>query len=404
FFYRYFINDLGTRKLVFWNSQTVLPSGEILASPETTGFAKLANGFYAWRKQQDRGGVSIALIPVKWDFFITNTYLRNGFAMGRDIERNYDISLHAIGSQVKSLHGKSLFHIIEKANSVIPKNNMVAVWLRILAAIAVLLFLHLLANTTRSVKGLGWGVLVLAGSIIVLRAISYFFPFPLNFRQFELFDPTIYGSNVVFRSLGDLLINSLLFAWVILFIHYHLQDIKIDTGKPSGARRWLYLGVSLAVMLVAAYIGGDIIRSLVADSQISFDVINFFTLNIYSVTGFIVLCCIAMGYFLLSQVLLFFIRPCFERRSVIPFLALTVCGLVYLSFQLGKDYAAFRLFTLAWLLLYLFLLYTANLGLSIRKVASLRLIFWLFFFSVTITAVIVVENSKKELVSRKHYA
>jgi signal transduction histidine kinase len=404
FFYRYFINDIGTRKLVFWNSQTVLPSGEILASPETTGFAKLANGFYAWRKQQDRGGVSIALIPVKWDFFITNTYLRNGFAMGRDIERNYDISLHAIGSQVKSLHGKSLFHIIEKANSVIPKNNMAAVWLRILAAIAVLLFLHLLANTTRSVKGLGWGVLVLAGSIIVLRAISYFFPFPLNFRQFELFDPTIYGSNVVFRSLGDLLINSMLFAWVILFIHYHLQDIKIDTGKPSGARRWLYLGVSLAVMLVAAYIGGDIIRSLVADSQISFDVINFFTLNIYSVTGFIVLCCIAMGYFLLSQVLLFFIRPCFERRSVIPFLALTVCGLVYLSFQLGKDYAAFRLFTLAWLLLYLFLLYTANLGLSIRKVASLRLIFWLFFFSVTITAVIVVENSKKELVSRKHYA
>lgn len=403
FFYRYFVNDIGLHKLLFWNTQTVLPSEELIASADTSGFTKLENGFYVWRKKNHASGISIALIPVKWDFFITNTYLRNNFATGSDIERNYDISLQPAGSLVKSLHGNSLFYITEKANSVIAKNNLVAVWLRILAAICVLLFIHLLANAITAHKGLGRAVLMLLVTISILRAASYFFPFPLNFRQFELFDPSIFGSNVVNRSLGDLLINSILFAWVVLFIHYHLQDKKFTLENKQPAIKWIILSAACALMLAATFVAGDIIRGLVADSQISFDVINFFTLNIYSVTGFIVLCCIAMGYFLLSQVLLYFVRPFFSRTSAAPYLVMTIAGLIYLSFQLGKEYAGFRLFVLGWLLLYLLLLHGRNLGLSIRKVASLRLIFWLFFFSVTITAVIVVENGKKELVNRKHY-
>ncbi len=404
FFYRYFVNDIGMHNLLFWNTQTVLPSEELIASPDTSGFIQLENGYYVWRKANHASGISIALIPVKWDFFITNTYLRNNFATGSDIERNYDISLQPAGSLVKSLHGNPLFYITEKANSVIAKNNLVAVWLRILAAICVLLFIHLLANAITANKGLGRAVLMLVVTISILRATSYFFPFPLNFRQFELFDPSIYGSNVVFRSLGDLLINSILFAWVVLFIHYHLQDKIFTPDSKQPVLKWIILSAACALMLAATFVAGDIIRSLVADSQISFDVINFFTLNIYSVTGFIVLCCIAMGYFLLSQVVLYFVRPFFSRTSAAPYLVMTVAGLIYLSFQLGKEYAGFRLFVLGWLLLYLLLLYWRNLGLSIRKVASLRLIFWLFFFSVTITAVIVVENGKKELGNRKHYA
>lgn len=318
--------------------------------------------------------------PGKVEFFVTNTYLRNTFATGSDIERNYDISLKPAGSQVKSLHGNPMFYIIEKANSITAKNNLLAVWLRILAAICLLLFIHMLANCFANNRGLGRGILVLAGTVFILRVISYFFPIPLNFRQFELFDPSIFGSNDVNRSLGDLLINSLLFSWIILFIHYHLQDKKTGFNNKRPGFRWIVLSIACVGMLAATFVAGDIIRSLVADSQISFDVINFFTLNIYSVTGFVVLCCIAMGYFLLSQVVLYFVKPFFSRRSAAIYLMMAVAGLVYLSFQLGKEFAGFRLFVLAWLLLYLLILNGGNLGISSRKVASLRLIFWLFFF------------------------
>ncbi len=404
FIYRYFVNDIGLRKLEFWNTQTVLPSDALLASADSTGFIQLENGYYVWRKVNDASGILVALIPVKWNYFITNTYLRNTFATGRDIERNYDISLQPNASPVRSVHGRPLFYLTEKQNIVIPKNNQVAVWLRILTAMIVLLFIHLLANFLVANKGLGKALLFLLASILLLRVMSYYLPVPLNFRQFELFDPSIYGSNIVFRSLGDLLINSMLFTWIILFTHYHLKDEKIQLGNKRPEFKWVVLAAACVGLLVATFVAGDIVRSLVADSQISFDVINFFTLNIYSVTGFVVLCCVAMGYFLLSQVLLHFIQPFFPKSSPVFYLATAIGGLIYLSFQLGKENAGFKLFILAWLIFYLLLLYRGNLGISSRKVASLRLIFWLFFFSVTITSVIVVENSRKELRNRRHYA
>jgi hypothetical protein len=41
----------------------------------------------------------------------------------------------------------------------------------------------------------------------MLRLLAIIF-LPINFRQYELFDPRIYASNTTMRSLGDLLINS----------------------------------------------------------------------------------------------------------------------------------------------------------------------------------------------------
>ncbi len=404
FIYRYFVNDIGLHQLIFWNTQAVLPSPEILSSLNNSGFIQLENGYYAWRKMNDALSITVALIPVKWNYFVTNTYLRNSFTTGKELENNYDISAQPNRIAVKSISGDNLFYLVEKTNSVIPKNNPVAVWFRILAALFVLLFIHLCATHMATAHRLRYGILFLVSVIFVLRWISYFYPLPLNFRQFELFDPTIYGSNFVLRSLGDLLINSVLFTWIVLFAHYHLQEKNIGIANNKPILKWLVLTLVCIVLLAATFISGQVIRSMVADSQISFDVINFFTLNIYSVTGFIVLCCIAISYFLLTQILMYLLRPMFPKNFSGLYLAIAIGGLIYLTFQLSIANAGFELFILAWLLLYLLLLNHKGLILSASKIASSRLIFWLFFFSITITAVIVLENSKKELRSREDYA
>lgn len=404
FFYRYFVNDIGLYQLIFWNTQAVLPSDEVLNSPDSSGFVQLENGYYVWRKKKTASSISFALIPVKWNYFVTNTYLRNNFATGNEIERNYDISRQSRGAAVKSVNGNSLFYLAEKPNSVTSKNNMFAVLFRILAVVLVLLFIHLFATYIAKNKGPAKAILFLILIVFVLRVISYFYPFPLNFRQFELFDPSVYGSNLILRSLGDLLINSILFTWIVLFVRYHMPEKKIIYHNKKPFFSWIVLSAVCILLLAVTFTAGEIIRSLVADSHISFDVINFFTLNIYSVIGFVVLCCIAMGYFLLSQVLLFFLQPVFHKNPMWIFLITSVSGLIYLSFQLGNENAGFRLFILAWLLLYLLLLNRASFSLSGRNITSSRLIFWLFFFSLTITSVIVVENSKKELRNRRHYA
>ncbi len=404
FIYRYFVNDIGLKQLIFWNSQAVVPTEQVLQSPDSAGFAKLKNGFYVWRKINSARSLSVALIPVKWNYFVNNTYLKNTFATGIEIDRKYDIADHPTNEAVHSLTGKKLFYLAEKAKNIIPENNMVAVWLRIAAMFLVLLFIHLLAVSLANKGRLINAVLFLTFTVFILRLLSYYFPVPLNFRQFELFDPSIYGSNFIFRSLGDLLINSVLFTWIVLFVHHQLLEHKIVFSNQKRLFKWIVLAAVSVIMFAATFISGQVIRSMVADSQISFDVINFFTLNIYSVTGFIVLCCIAIGYFLLSQVMMYLLQPLFPKNYPGLYLAITIGGLIYLTFQINMANAGFQLLMLAWLIIYLLLLTRDNLTLSLKIINSTRLIFWLFFFSLTITGIIVYENGKKELRSRQHYA
>ena len=404
FYYRYFVNDIGLSHLIFWSTQSVLPSPAVLESPDTTGFVNLRNGYYVWRKSSSANAINICLIPVKWDYIITNDYLENTFVPGSGIENNYDVSPKPTTASVRSISGNELFYLVKKSTNTIFKNNIVAVWLRIIGVIFIFLFIHVIASFISRLRGLGFGALFLLGAILVLRIASYKLPIPLNFRQFELFDPAIYGSNMVFRSLGDLLINSILFTWLVLFIRYQLQERSVVLASKAPMFKWLVLAGASVLLLAATFICAQVVRSMVADSQISFDVINFFTLNFYSVTGFVVLCCIAIGYFMLSQVLLFILKPLFPQNLVALYLAVTIGGLIYLSLRLIHSDASFELFVLAWLLFYVVLMNSNYLELLAAGLSSSRLVFWLFFFSLSITAVIIVENNKKELLERQRYA
>ncbi|RYY45216.1 MAG: HAMP domain-containing histidine kinase, partial [Chitinophagaceae bacterium] len=62
------------------------------------------------------------------------------------------------------------------------------------------------------------------------------------------------------------------------------------------------------------------------------------------------------------------------------------------------------LLSLAWLMLFLFLLNTKFLDLVASRIVSSKMVFWIFFFSVSITTVIISENNRKELQNRYHYA
>jgi len=109
-------------------------------------------------------------------------------------------------------------------------------------------------------------------------------------------------------------------------------------------------------------------------------VINFFTLNVYSIIGFIVLCCIAIGYFVLSRVLLFIAQPLYAQNFILIYLATAIAGLIYLSIDTATGSGIFELCMLIWLLIYLTMLKSNYLSLLISKVSSSRLVAWLFFF------------------------
>ncbi|MEJ7627019.1 MAG: HAMP domain-containing sensor histidine kinase [Ferruginibacter sp.] len=399
FFYR--PDSINTFKLFLWNTQLVQPSPQILYLKDRSGFTVLQNGYYVWNNYGDSEIKVLALIPVKWNYIVTNEYLQNGFAVN-GITPNYDITLRKNGGIVRSIFGTELFYIEKKSDVVSLRNNTVAVWFRILSAFIILLFIHLMADHIASLN-LGKGILFFFITVLFIRICSYYFPIPINFRQFELFDPSIYGSNMVLRSLGDLLINSILFLWFIFFLRSQtqLRSFEIKTDVPW--KKWTLVVLGSLLIVAITFTGTIIIRTLVSDSQISFDVINFFTLNIYSIIGFIILCCIAIGYYFFAQIIIYLLKPLFPKNYIPLVLSITCIGLLLLSFRVGLGNGG-ELFVLLWLLFFLFLLNTRILNLLSSHIISSKLVFWLFFFSISITSLIIIENGRKELRNRQHYA
>lgn len=405
FVYFYKTSPFKKPSLQYWNTQTVLPDEGILASPHKAGFAQLSNGFYVWNKVANTKTFAIALIPVKWNYIVTNEYLKNDFTNNPRTGVFFDIFPgKSTEGNINSIYKEPLFYLVKKSATLHAKDNFISIWFRIIAAFLVLLFFHLYAKKIAKQQRLLNATLLLTGSVLLLRALSYVLPIPLNFRQLELFDPTVYGSGIIFRSLGDLLINAILFLWLVMFVRVQMikKNYRLQLNDPR--YKWVLLGLLSVVLLVTGFVAVDLIRSLVADSQISFDVINFFSLSIYSVIGFVILCCIAIGYFFLVQLLLGLLEPFFNVKHPIIYLSLTVVGLILLTLSNSWVQSGMGLFTLLWMLLFVFLLNSGYLNLITTRIISSRLVFWIFFFSISITAVIISENSRKELDERYHYA
>lgn len=406
FIYRY---DSTEHIPVFWSTQVVQPDDAVLSSREGSNAFLLANGWYiADKKTISFSDTSvykiISLIPVKWDYYIQNKYLQNSFVAVNNIQNQYEVSTQPGGIIIRGIDYDILFNLHKTSASAIQHDNLLSLWFRIIAALLVLLYIHIIANFYVAKRGLWSGFSFLFLCVLALRVISYYYPIPINFRQLEMFDPAIYGSSMVLRSLGDLFINSILFAWLVLFLRHHWHDNEIKFELKTRAAKNVTVIIISAFMVIMTIVCGHIIRSLVADSQISFDVMNFFTLNIYTVLGFIVLCCIAIGYFFLIQILLYLVKCCIDEHQYILYIALAIAGLITLTFKLTTPNISFDLGLVIWLLLFVFLMNYNYLSLFASRIASSRFIFWVFFFCISITAIIVFQNRIREINERKHFA
>lgn len=398
----------GTYDLLFWNTQSVLPEPGLLQKEEPRYIASLSNGQYeVIRKKtvyQGRTVIALYLLPIRRQYVLESEYLKNGFVHHAHIEENYALVFTPTRYPVQSINGTTLFYLQPKSTADQHGNDWLTLLLRILGSLLTLFFFHNVAIAISRSKGAIAGVFFMVVLMIGLRTLSYFFPVPANFRQFELFDPVIYGSGFISRSLGDLLINSILFFWLVLFARIQFSKQRIRLYIENIIWRRIAIVLLSLVMVIATLTGGHVIRSLVADSQISFDVTNFFSLTLYSVFGFIVLCCVSLGYFIFSQAVLKAINRLNSKSRYNTILIISVIGLLGLSVRINSPYVFFELCMLAWLVLYVYLMGRVELGLKRNNFLVANALFWLFIFSASITAIIIFQNRTREIELRKRTA
>ncbi|ULT40168.1 hypothetical protein KRR40_35860 [Niabella defluvii] len=74
------------------------------------------------------------------------------------------------------------------------------------------------------------------------------------------------------------------------------------------ARGSLYI----ALLLLLTFIVVNVIRSIISNSKVSFDVTNFFGLSVYTAIGFIILAFLSFGFHYFSRILFYYLFPAFR--------------------------------------------------------------------------------------------
>ena len=406
----YTSNDFATVSLKFWSDQLVLPPPEIHAMADGEYFLHLSNGYYVAVKQT----VSVdgvlnkllvyALIPVQSSFFIQTEYLPKKLLFSSTADKRVLLTDISTEYPVRSISGKILFFLEKNVTGAVPYNDKLTIYLRMGALLLLIFFIHLVVEWVAD-KGKPWRAIgILTLFLLALRIATYFFPFIFNLRQFELFNPVIYGSNAVQRSLGDLFINSALFCWVVLFAWSKLHHTENPAAGFPKVLKWITGILSLGLLIFSTFILASLIRSMVADSKISFDVSDFFSLNEYTVVGFVVLATLSLSYYYFTQLLFRLMLPLFRGMTILIYFAIGIAGLIYLTVRSGHPSVLFYIPVLCWLVAYTWLVNRKGVILNRIRVNIAGIFLWIFVFSVSIAIIMLAENKKAEWQRRKYLA
>lgn len=390
--------------LVYWNSNQFYTDPEDIQRKDGSYFLNHQNGSFELIKKtiklKNKSLLIVGLLPVKWDYFIENKYLVSDFEGNPGLDDEYVISSDSTAFHIHRADGSDLFKIKLKEGKYNASYDIATLFFRSLAIVFLFFFFNSVATDLSADRGFRKTFIQLVVLTLLLRLISYEFPLPFNFSRIPLFDPSIYATDFLHRSLGDLLINSILVFWLLNFYKFHCpQTDKIAADQKN--KIFAYLHIVLMVFICFLFVG--IIRSLVLDSKISFDVTNFFSLSIYSVISFGVLGLLVLSFYNLSHILL---EKVFALGISIAhqLLIVSVTGLIFLSFKIGVSSTIPNIVVLIWLLLFFIVLNLRKGDIHIPLLQSSFFIFWVMFFATSVSAVVIYENKSVEIEQRKRIA
>ncbi len=400
----YQLDELTGATLSYWNNNTIYVTPQELLKPEGSYFISHQNGDFEMLVHkiqfQSKNFLLVGMIPIRWDYFIENKYLKSGFDGFPDLNKQYEMGNTRKAIPVLNGLGLELFRIQPIEGKSFIGYDAFTLFLRTIAIILLLLFIQAIAEELIRSNGFIEGVGFLFAVVFLLRLLSYNFAIPFDFDKISLFDPSIYASNFLHRSLGDLLINAVLFYWLARFYqHNSSKTSSIFKFIPEQVR----FDISNVILTIAGLLIGNIIKSLVKDSKISFDITNIPSLSIYTLVAFIILCFLVLCFYHISQLLL---KPQIEKGNSVyrQLLVSAIAGVIYFFLFVQPQDTIINMCMLLWVFGYLVLLNFRKADLSIPLLRSSFFIFWVMLFAMSVAAIVMYENRIVEHDQRKRKA
>lgn len=386
-----YIYDKG--QLLLWSDNHVLPN-QLNPVDNEPVLQRLANGYYLQINRRYSIYSIVALIPVESAYPTENAYLKNelliwkkgsNFRIVKQNERNSETF------DIKSKRGNILFSLSGHIEYPCKKAVLLLYTLGILL---VFFFVFKLTSRLLFKKEKLRSVLLFSGTIIVIIIFWKVLKLPRLIYSEMLFSPEIYASSYIFSSLGDLLISVLIITYLIYYLTL-IVNIRIASKKLYHI---IYGIGGLSITILVTYFISRLVKGLVINSNISFDLTDLYKFNTYSFISFFILFFLFYGFIRLSH---FIFAP--VDRKLLKFyewlIVLFIPGLVFffiLRHYPGKNMIGLYFAMLIWIL-YIFSDPMKEIRFNLNTV-----IIYILISAAFIANLIIDANYVKEIDNRKH--
>jgi signal transduction histidine kinase len=265
--------------LVFWSRNESDAKRYLQVLDSGLHFLNVQNGSYLSFFKQIGSHKAVLLYSVKTNYNYQNQYIENHF----NDELSFLGSALLSPSKLKDFEdvtdskGNYLFSIqIFGAGKVTP------FWLKLLITILILFCawcFHFLiqkySNKNMVVSTILFFALALSARWVFLQL-----KIPIFVYSLKLFSPDIYASSKVNPSLGDFMSLVFIFLWYF----YLIRNVNL-INPTSKVKQIIHLAFVSWLTITIADGAFDAIKSLVFDSQISFDINNIYALDSFTFLG-----------------------------------------------------------------------------------------------------------------------
>ncbi len=317
--------------LRFWTTNLIPLDFSARSFNEENGMVHLRNGWYEYFFKPTGLLKTVALILIKPEYDVQNNYLNNSYASWLELPESANKLIYpVVNSQnaVRTINNKDLFEIGTREE--LTKSKIKSNWAVILFFISFALILFLVLKKSLS-KNISLNQFIL-GSVLLfgIRSLMIYFKWPGLLYCISLYDVGTYANSDSFFNyfLGDILLNVvLLFVWAFVF------NKKIEFRFTNTAAQFLAPLILIFLLIFLAFELNVIIKSLIVNSIISFEFLNFFNLNSLSFL------CLGMVFFygfgmavILEKWLDTFFENKAKKRAGILFAFILIYGLTYFIF------------------------------------------------------------------------
>ncbi|MBM3170222.1 MAG: HAMP domain-containing histidine kinase [Bacteroidetes bacterium] len=288
--------------LIYWNSASVPVPFQRFDEEFLQPVMQLRNGWYRILRRDSADVSIVGMVKIKQEFFIKNEFLQDAFSPGFGFDNQVQISLNPADSD---------FHLADRQGYflcalVFPQSERAPLRFPLLAGLtyflALLLGLYLLYDLRRLRvfrKRPAMHLSLFALFVVAVRIINIQFKFPFVLYELPLFSPLYFASSDWLPSLGDFMVHALLMTALLALIFSNYSKYKYPDVQGSRLTLWILIFGGMVAGFSYALL--HLLRTLVFDSSISFDLFNVLELNTYSFWGFTLLALLLANFLLISH-------------------------------------------------------------------------------------------------------